>query len=359
MNLNPLVSVVIPTYNRANLLPKAIESVFQQTYKNIEIIVVNDGSTDSTLDVLKRYAGNIRIIQANHSGTSNARNLGMKASRGNYICFLDSDDSYYPHKIEIQVEVIEANPEIAMISTEVSGVFPDGKIDQYHLRNYHPTYGIHNLAFDTIYLEKKNINIRCVQKEIPFYYGRIFKYVLMGTLVMSNTVMFKRQILDVVGYQDERFKYGQDYNFVVRICKEFNVGFVEIPTYKLHYHDGQATRFITKKLGAHKERKLRHIEGLKTLLTTVKECAFDDKEYYAKHSEEVLSRIAELEKEIGYLYCECADYKQASQYLKSAYEFEKKKFPLIKSCAVFSLVCLKTILRRHQFIDIMFFRASS
>ena len=72
-------------------------------------------------------SGSIRTIQANHKGTSNARNLGMKASRGDYICFLDSDDSYYPHKIEIQVEVIEANPQIAMISTEVSGVFSDGR----------------------------------------------------------------------------------------------------------------------------------------------------------------------------------------------------------------------------------------
>ncbi len=349
MNFNPLVSVVIPTYNRADLLPKAIESVLQQTYTNIEIIVVDDGSTDGTMDVLRPYAGSIRTIHANHTGTSNARNLGMKASRGDYICFLDSDDSYYPHKIEIQVEVIEANPQIAMISTEVSGVFPDGKIEEYHLRNYHPTYKIHNLAYDTIYSEKKNINIRCVQKVVPFYCGRIFEFVLMGTLVMSNTVMFKRQILDVVGYQDERFKYGQDYNFVVRICKEFKVGFIEIPTYRLNYHDGQATRFITKKLGAHRERKRRHIEGLNTLLTTVKECAFDDKEYYAKHSEEVLSRMAELEKEIGYLYSECADYNGASRYLKRAYEFEKKKFPMIKSCAVFSLVCLKTILRRYHF----------
>jgi glycosyltransferase involved in cell wall biosynthesis len=327
-----LVSVIIPTYNRAELLPRALESVLAQTYKHVEIIVIDDGSTDSTKAILEKYSKNIRIIHADHCGTANARNLGMAASEGEYICFLDSDDSYYPYKIEAQVEVIEAHPEIDMISTEVSGIFPDGIADEYHLKNYHPTYDKYKLTYDTIYSEKTDIRIECVNKIVPLYTGNIFKFALLGTLIMSNTVLFKRKILDVVGYQDQRFKYGQDYNFVTRICKCFNVGFIDIPTYNIYYHDGQATRFVTKKHSANKH--LKYIEAYNTLLTTVSEHAFDDKDYYLKHTVEVDARIAELKKDIGYMLFDCGEFKKAAGFLRSAYKVEKKKFPLLRSYLV-------------------------
>ncbi|HPI71773.1 MAG TPA: glycosyltransferase family 2 protein [bacterium] len=109
MSALPLVSVVIPTFNRADLLPAAIDSVLGQTYERLEILVVDDGSTDHTMEVLRPYADRIRVIAGEHRGPSAARNLGMRAATGEYLCFLDSDDVYYPYKVQAQVEQMSAH----------------------------------------------------------------------------------------------------------------------------------------------------------------------------------------------------------------------------------------------------------
>ncbi|MCK5605027.1 glycosyltransferase [Candidatus Pacearchaeota archaeon] len=103
---NPLVSVVIPTYNRANTICSAIESTLGQTYKNIEVIVVNDGSTDDTHAKLAGYGKRIRVIKQNNVGPSAARNRGIKISTGEILTFLDSDDLWLPTKIEKQVDIL-------------------------------------------------------------------------------------------------------------------------------------------------------------------------------------------------------------------------------------------------------------
>ena len=95
----PLVSVVIPCYNQAHFLGEAIESVFKQTYKHFEIVVVDDGSTDNTSEVARRYSG-IRCIEQVNQGLSAARNTGIRESKGEYLVFLDADDRLYPIALE-------------------------------------------------------------------------------------------------------------------------------------------------------------------------------------------------------------------------------------------------------------------
>ena len=107
---NPGVTVLIPTYNRARFLPKAIDSVFEQTYSNFEIIVVDDGSTDETTDLLSKYKDKrLRILKTQNQGVSKARNLGISQSNSQSIAFLDSDDFWYPNKLEVQLELISDN----------------------------------------------------------------------------------------------------------------------------------------------------------------------------------------------------------------------------------------------------------
>ncbi len=102
----PKVSVIIPTYNRAKLVCRSIDSILAQTYRNIELIVVDDGSTDDTLAVLSKYGDQIKVIEQANGGVSKARNVGLKAATGDYIGFLDSDDYYLPTKIEEQVSYL-------------------------------------------------------------------------------------------------------------------------------------------------------------------------------------------------------------------------------------------------------------
>lgn len=104
-NHSPLVSVIIPVFNRDYIITRAVDSVLAQTYDNIEIIVVDDGSTDKTVEVLGKYTSSIKIIKQENLGPSCARNLGIRASTGRYVSFLDSDDEWRPEKIQRQVDV--------------------------------------------------------------------------------------------------------------------------------------------------------------------------------------------------------------------------------------------------------------
>ena len=108
------VSVVIPTYNSVKYVTEAIESVLEQTYKNIEILVIDDGSTDNTKEVLKKYDDSIIYLYKENGGVSSARNYGIKKANGKYIAFLDADDVWMPEKIEEQVALMEANEEIGL-----------------------------------------------------------------------------------------------------------------------------------------------------------------------------------------------------------------------------------------------------
>ena len=109
------VSILIPTYNRANLVPRAIESVLAQTYKDFEIIVVDDGSTDHTAQVLEAYKDRIKYIYKPNGGVSSARNLGLKHANGDFLVFLDSDDIIYPEKLQIQSDYLAKHPQIDVV----------------------------------------------------------------------------------------------------------------------------------------------------------------------------------------------------------------------------------------------------
>ena len=101
--MRPIVSVIMPTYNRASLLPKAIDSVFSQNYPDIELIVVNDGSTDNTEEALEPYRDKITYIKKANGGCGDAKNAGLKAANGKYITHLDDDDLMMPERIDCLV----------------------------------------------------------------------------------------------------------------------------------------------------------------------------------------------------------------------------------------------------------------
>ena len=121
MNLRadpPQVSVIIPTYNRAGCLREAVDSVLFQEFRGFELIVVDDGSTDGTSQLLRKYGGSIRVLRQENRGVSAARNAGIAASRGELIAFLDSDDIWLSGKLACQVEFFRWNPEILICQTE-------------------------------------------------------------------------------------------------------------------------------------------------------------------------------------------------------------------------------------------------
>lgn len=124
----PAVSVVIPAYNAAWCVGKAIDSVLAQDFQDFEVIVVNDGSTDDTAAVLAKYSDNIRVVNQSNSGLSSARNSGIRESRGNFVAFLDADDWWLPGKLGRQIALMRSRPELGFSSTAAKVEDPEGRL---------------------------------------------------------------------------------------------------------------------------------------------------------------------------------------------------------------------------------------
>ena len=124
----PAVSVVIPAYNAAWCVGKAIDSVLAQDYRDFEVIVVNDGSTDDTAAILATYGDAIRVVQQSNGGLSSARNAGIRESRGEFVAFLDADDWWLPGKLAKQMALMQTRPELGFTSTTARVEDPEGRL---------------------------------------------------------------------------------------------------------------------------------------------------------------------------------------------------------------------------------------
>ncbi|MGQ9690926.1 MAG: glycosyltransferase family 2 protein [Thermoproteota archaeon] len=196
MTSSPKVSVIIPTYNRANCVGDAIRSVLDQTYKDFEIIVVDDGSTDNTSEVLAEFGDKIHVIRQENAGVSAARNAGIKAARGEWIAFLDSDDIWEPQKLEVQVRDLEAHPEV--VAHEVDAIIElssGGNINLFKLRGLSEEFKKHPLR------ERPLIDVLIVQMFTP-------------------CCLVRKEILDKVGYFDEDLSIHEDWNLLARVALE-------------------------------------------------------------------------------------------------------------------------------------------
>jgi glycosyltransferase involved in cell wall biosynthesis len=190
------VSVIIPAYNKADFTIRTVESVLKQTYRNIEIIVIDDGSTDNTKEKLKCFGGKIKYIYKENGGACSARNLGIEQSSGEYIALLDCDDIYYPKKIERSVLCLESDPDYGFIST-----------DSYFI--------------------DENDNIVSIwpgPQQPPS--GWIFSRILIDNLICNSTVLVKKACFQKVGYFDEKIFICADYDMWLRLAEIFKAGYV-------------------------------------------------------------------------------------------------------------------------------------
>lgn len=194
---NSLVSVVIPVYNAESFIAGTIESVLSQTYKPIEVIAVNDGSTDSSLTILKRYR-NIKIINQANQGVSSARNTGIKESKGDFIAFIDADDLWDKTKISKQMDIFYSNPDLSIVTTNLTRIDKNGIAIDFDVKIKIPL----DIEFDPyqVLLSKGN----------PF--------------IMSSAVVNKSACLSVNGFSDIRL--SADYDFWIRLAAQEHLFFV-------------------------------------------------------------------------------------------------------------------------------------
>ncbi|RLC02539.1 MAG: glycosyltransferase family 2 protein [Deltaproteobacteria bacterium] len=194
---NPLVSVIIPTFNRGWILKEAVDSVLGQDFWDFELIVVDDGSTDNTPDILGPYQKNIISVRQNNKGVSAARNRGIDLASGALITFLDSDDLWLPKKLSAQVEFFHSNPDALICQTE-----------EIWIRNC------------------VRVNPKKKHRKPS---GMIFSPSLSLCLVSPSAVMIRRSLLESVGLFDEGLPACEDYDLWLRISCRYPIHLLDTP----------------------------------------------------------------------------------------------------------------------------------
>lgn len=213
---DPVVSVIIPVYNGTKYLAETLESVISQTFRDWEVIAVNDGSSDESEIILEKYASKypfrIRYLTVQNGGVSRARNTGVSQARGKYVAFLDQDDLWTPEKLERQVEQLENNPELGVSFTNESLIDESGFITRF--KRFHLGGPNRGFVFDTLIFD--------------------------NFIPVSSLMMHKDIFLQTGGFSPE-FALSEDFDFLLRITRKYPVDFIDAPLLQYREHSESGT----------------------------------------------------------------------------------------------------------------------
>jgi glycosyltransferase involved in cell wall biosynthesis len=241
------ISVIIPTYNRAHLLARAVRSVLNQSLPAQEIIVVDDGSTDNTAEVMSQQFPQCVYIQQSNRGVSAARNRGIDAAEGEWLAFLDSDDEWLENKLQRQHDMLQQHPNIKICHTEEIWIRNGKRVNQM---KKHAKSG-----------------------------GSIFLNCLPLCVISPSSVIIHRSLFDEIGNFDEQLPACEDYDLWLRICANHEVAFVEQPQIKkygghndqLSKHHWGMDRFrimaLEKIIGSNKLNSIERTAATQTLIS--------------------------------------------------------------------------------------------
>jgi glycosyltransferase involved in cell wall biosynthesis len=233
MTDNPVVSVIIPAYNAAWCIRRALDSVLAQTFTDFELIVVNDGSRDETLAVIAEYGDAVRVVDKANGGLSSARNAGVRAARGNYVAFLDADDWWLPEKLQRQVALMQSDASLGFCSTAARVEDPDGK----------------------------ELNIWAC----PRWSGPLLEHLFRENAAVAGSgsgVLVKRDVLMQVGDFDESLRSLEDIDMWMRLAAVASYGCIPEPLTVLLKHPDSMSR----NLDVMREAAIRVMEKNRGLL---------------------------------------------------------------------------------------------
>lgn len=207
----PLISVIMPVYNRETLVARAVESVFAQTYRHWELLVVDDGSTDRTLSVLESFGSRITRLSQPHAGDYRARNLALQHARGDFVAFIDSDDVWYPRRLEAQMPLFE--------KSTVGLVFGDAVLVDYHSE---PPRRRRRTFFDNA----------------PPARGRAPRQFAVCNFVPLGSVLARRRCFDELGGFSITAPLVADFIKWIDISLHYDLDYVREPVFEYALHDG-------------------------------------------------------------------------------------------------------------------------
>ncbi len=209
MDMKPCVSVVIPNYNYAHYLPQALDSVLGQTYSELEVIVVDDGSTDDSETILGSYTGHVRLIKQQNQGVAAARNRGVQESSGELVAFLDADDIWMPAKLERQVQRFVDDPELGLVHC-----------------------GVEEIDYTAAHLR---VRVDGLEGWVATQLLLFKRAVILGG---GSGLMVPRASFEAMKGFDTRLSTSADWDFFYRVAASHRVGFVAEPLVKYRIHTG-------------------------------------------------------------------------------------------------------------------------
>jgi len=193
------VSIIIPAYNKAELTVKTVDSVLKQTYPNIEILVVDDGSTDNTREVLSSYQDKIRYIYKENGGASSARNFGIKKAKGEFIGFVDCDDLYARDKVELSVTYLKKNPDFGYLHT------------------------------GACFIDEKDEIVGDYSHPMSQQQGWVSRRLILHNFICNSTVFMRKSALERTGFFDEEIFTPADWDMWIRLAEIVQIGYIDYP----------------------------------------------------------------------------------------------------------------------------------
>lgn len=275
------VSIIIPTYNRAPTILRAVTSVLEQCEADDEIIVVDDGSNDNTEEILKELANQIIYHKIPNGGAGSARNFGLDIAQNEFIAFLDSDDEWMPGKLSLQRQFLDARPEIVFCFSDMTAKYADGSAQKYLLRKLH---GISNIGERIIGPGVALSRFLPTAKELENVGVHIGNYYLMQMsyiCVQVNTTLIRRAVIgDQLRFPTD-LTYHEDWEFFSRLSKMGPCAFFDYETAWLHFHTlPQLTKTSMLNIHVNRLKVLNRVWGA-------------DENYTANYGYDVRKRIRE------------------------------------------------------------------
>ena len=220
----PKVSVVIPSYNCELYIAETINSVLNQSHKNIELIVVDDGSTDRTREIVASFGPQVRLIAQTNSGRCAARNLGIREAVGEYICLLDHDDYWFPDKLERQLAEFEQHPEAGGVYSSFI-LWQEDDDGQFQVPS----------SFDlSIYPDGINADLS----------GWIYHKFLIDIYMLTSAAIFRTEVFEKCGVYDESLPFSEDWELWLRIARQYPLIKLRRPTTLYRQHEEQGNRVM-------------------------------------------------------------------------------------------------------------------
>lgn len=305
--MNARVSVVIPAFNCAPYIGQAVESVLAQTHPDVEVVVVDDGSTDETRTVLAHFGSRIQVIDQPNQGVSAARNAGMHAAAGDYLAFLDADDWWYPEKLSIQLATLERYPASGVVFSDFSIVDERGVRRrergvraEYRLLRLSPS-----LTWDRVFMQSTTMDSTTgVGPSMRVYHGRIEAMLFMGNFINTCSVLVRRDVAVEAGDFDRSLRTQEDYDYWLRIARHHPFSYVDAPLVARRKRPGQLTR--PDQIEEVARSSLRVVERASQWIAEVVDLG------------SVRMRLAEKQRELGLVYLMSGRRLEARASLRSS-----------------------------------------